>query len=163
MGAEVISDLSDEGVPVTNRSGLLSTKHLVPFVERKPGSISYWNLQSTAIVTLTPRAIDERGTLHAGRDAATFAKRASGYWPLQSAEKRGDRPNRLLAVQKSSHIIVGHWLLERDEPFHIVGGKNDSFRLVDPDEDNVQDAKGRQFEWDGRKVGTLLTWSQDLG
>ena len=163
LGAEVISDLTEDDKPVTNRSGVLSTKHLVPSVERKEGSVSYWALQRTAIVTLTTRAIDERGTLHAGRDAATFATRASGLWPLRSAEKRGDRPKRLLAVQKSSHIIYGHWRLDEDAPFVLGSPKNDRFRMVDPLEDNVDDCKGKQFEWDGRGVGTLLTWSQDLG
>lgn len=162
MGAEVISDLRHDGRPVTNRAGVLGTKHLVPAIFRREGRVSYWDLQSTAIVTLKPSAIDDRGTLHAAKGAATFAARAEKYWPLNSAIQRGDKPEKLLAVQKSSHIVLGHWDLDSARPMNSMENGDGVFRLVDAEADDVDGLKGKRFDWAGRGVGTRITWSDDL-
>jgi hypothetical protein len=80
-----------------------STQHLVPAVLRKEGTIDYGTLMQTAIVVLKPGDIDERGSLHGGRDVATFVTRAEKFWPLNTRRLLPAQP-----VDAGCGLRVGH-------------------------------------------------------
>lgn len=141
----------------TNRAGMKSTQHLVPAVFRKDGEVNYWTLKQTAIVTLKPGDIDERGTLHGGRDVATFVARAEKTWKLKTAKRVGYNPRRLLAIMKESHVILGDWDLDPATPV-----LDDSFVLVNPSNDDPRGVKGMHFDTAGAHLSDLVTWSSDI-
>lgn len=162
MGAQVLSDLDgDAGEPVTNRAGVLSTGHLVPSVMRRDGTVTFEELRRTAVVVLSMDSIDERGTLHAGRRAATFAERAEKWWGLGAAIDRGARPRRLLAVMRGSAVVLGQWHLCEDRPMER-SEQGGVFLLADPEEDDAEGLKGRTLLWQGNGPGGSLKWSLDL-
>lgn len=147
-------------VQVTNRAGMAGTKHLVPATFKKEGEVDYFALERTALVTLRPNAIDERGSLHGGRSAATYSERAREFWGLQRACSNGYNPVRLLAVSTGDNTIVGDWDLVEDDPILVRGGKNDAFQLVDANEDDPREVKGmRLVHFRGSQT---VAWSQDI-
>jgi len=159
-GLRVFSDREDAreiAAQATNRAGMKSTQHLVPAVLRKEGTIDYGTLRQTAIVVLKPGDIDERGSLHGGRDVATFVTRAEKFWPLKTASSVGYRPRRLLAMMKTSHIIVGDWDLDLQTPV-----LDDRFVLSEPRNDDPRGVKGMRLDLAGARLGNLVTWSCDI-
>jgi predicted GIY-YIG superfamily endonuclease len=159
-GMRVVSDREDTREIVaqaTNRAGMKSTQHLVPAVLRKRGAIDYGTLEQTAIVVLKPGDIDERDSLHGGRDVATFVARAEKYWPLKTACSAGYRPRRLLAIMKTSHVIVGDWDLDLEAPV-----LDDRFVLGDPRNDDPRGVKGMRLDLAGARLGNQVTWSSDI-
>lgn len=158
-GMRIFSDREDAPEIVaqaTNRAGMKTTQHLVPAVLRKEGAVDYGTLEQTAIVVLKPGDIDERGSLHGGRDVATFVTRAEKYWPLKTACSVGYRPRRLLAIMKTSHVIVGDWDLDLEAPV-----LDDRFVLADPRNDDPRGVKGMRLDLAGARLGNLVTWSSD--
>ena len=159
-GMRIFSDREDAREIVaqaTNRAGMKSTQHLVPAVHRKEGVIEYGTLEQTAIVVLWPGDIDERGSLHGGRDVATFVARAEKTWKLKTARLVGYRPRRLLAIMKTSHVIVGDWNLDLEAPV-----LDDRFILADPRIDDPRGVKGMRLELAGARLGNGVTWSSDI-
>jgi hypothetical protein len=159
-GMQVLSQRGDAGEIVaqaTNRAGVKSTRHLVPAVMRKEGTVHYGSLERTAVVVLRPGEIDERGSLHGGRDVATFVSRSGKTWPLQTARSVGYGPRRLLAIMKTSHVIVGDWDLGTETPV-----LDDRFVLDDPAEDDPRGVKGMWLDLGGARLGDRLTWSSDI-
>ena len=150
-------DAAEIAAQATNRAGMKSTQHLVPAVLRKEGTIDYGALKQTAIVVLKPSDIDERGTLHGGRDVTTFVARAEKSWPLTTACYYGYRPRRLLAIMKTSHVIVGDWDLDPETPT-----LDDRFVLADPHNDDPRGVKGMRLDLAGARLGNLVTWSSDI-
>ncbi len=156
----VLSDHVDTGeliAQATNRAGMKSTSHLVSAVMRKAGTVKYDDVTRTAVVVLKPGGIDERGSLHGGRDVATFAARAEKHWPLTTAHRLGYCPRRLLAVMKTSRIILGDWDLDQESPV-----TDEMFVLADPDDDDPRGVKGMWFDWGSTRVGNQVTWSEDI-
>ena len=159
-GMRILSDREDAleiVAQATNRAGMKSTQHLVPAVLRKEGTIDYGTLKQTAIVVLKPGDIDERGSLHGGRDVATFVTRAEKVWPLTTARSANYGPRRLLAIMKTSHIIVGDWDLDLETPV-----LDDRFVLAEPRNDDPRGVKGMWLDLAGARLGNLVTWSSDI-
>jgi predicted GIY-YIG superfamily endonuclease len=159
-GLQIFSDREDVREIVaqaTNRAGMKSTQHLVPAVLRKPGTVDYSTLRQTAIVVLKPGDIDDRPSLHGGRDVATFVTRAEKYWPLKTARTAGYAPQRLLAIMKTSHVIAGDWDLDLETPV-----LDDRFLFADPGNDDPRGVKGMQLDMAGARLGNLVTWSGDI-
>ncbi len=159
-GMRILSDREDAleiVAQATNRAGMKSTQHLVPAVLRKEGTIDYGTLKQTAIVVLKPGDIDERGSLHGGRDVATFVIRAEKVWPLTTARSANYGPRRLLAIMKTSHIIVGDWDLDLETPV-----LDDRFVLAEPRNDDPRGVKGMWLDLAGARLGNLVTWSSDI-
>lgn len=159
-GLRILSDREDAGEIVaqaTNRAGMKSTQHLVPAVFRKEGAIDYGTLERTAIVVLKPGDIDDRASLHGGRDVATFVARAEKEWPLATARSAGYRPRRLLAIMKTSHVIAGDWDLDLEAPV-----LDDRFVLADPGNDDPRGVKGMLLDLGDARLGNLVTWSSDI-
>jgi len=159
-GMQIFSDRDDAReiiAQATNRAGMKGTQHLVPTVLRKEGTVEYGTLEKTAIVVLKPGDIDDRPSLHAGRDVATFVTRAEKYWPLQAAGSAGYRPRRLLAIMKTSHVILGDWDLDPEGP--VLG---DRFVLAEPNNDDRRGVKGMRLDLAGARLGNRVTWSSDI-
>lgn len=161
-GFRVLSDHPDTEeilmAVTTNLAGTRSTKHLVPAVAQRPGSVSYWSLERTAIVTLKPDAIGSRPTLHSGRSVTTFAERAQTEWPLTTALRKNYGPRRLLAILKGRHTIVGDWDLEV-EPITEDGL---GFQFRSAMDDDPRRIKFMRLDLDGARLGNLVTWSEDI-
>lgn len=150
-------DATEIVAQAVNRAGIKGTKHLVPAVFRKDGSIDFGTLRRTAIVVLKPESIDARGSLHGGRPVASFAARAESEWDLRKAKRKGYRPQRLLAILKKSQVVLGDWDLDPETPLH-----DDRFALADPTNDDPRGVKGMRLDLAGDHLGNLVTWSNDV-
>lgn len=114
-------------------------------------------LKKTAIVVLKPGDIDDRPSLHGGRDVSTFVTRAEKYWPLKTARSAGYGPCRLLAIMKTSHVIAGDWNLDLEAPV-----LDDRFLLADPGDDDPRSVKGMRLDLASARLGNRVTWSSDI-
>lgn len=153
--AHVLSDHPDQAEiidAVTNRSGVVTTSHMVPAFKPREGTVMYTDLRRTAIVVVKSEAIDTRPTVHAERGPAIMADRAKKFWKLGKAVNYG--LERLLAVLKTHHVILGDWDLDPDQPVVVDQGE---FRLLDERRDDPRGVKGMRletpkgFHWQGQQ------------
>lgn len=150
-----------------NRAGVQSSRFVVTLQENKEGSIHYDNLARTAIVTVGLDKIDPvRGTIGAHKQNGD---RILQYWRLSTAAREGRPVERLLAVSKGTHRIVGDWDLDSQRPFENTEPSRANaatwrFNAVDPAEDDPRGIKGMKYEWSARvgqpQVGPI--YSADL-
>lgn len=169
-GTEVLSDRDDLSA-LTNIAKVSSSKHLRVAVYRRDGVVRFDDLERTALVTLSFDAIGRGSTrrpvLHGGRSAQVFHKRATRFWGLSAADQRRRRKQlpdgtlprdveRLIAVQKSTHTILGAWTLDDRQWRQTSGG------WVFITRDELPELRGQQLDWCGAQPGNLLTWSPDI-
>jgi len=174
-GATVLSDLADAPA-LTNIAKVKDSRYLAQAVHTADGSVDFTSFEKTAFVIASVDQLpgDLRPTLHGGRSADVFAQRASKYWPLGAAEKRrraaqlaAGQPGetspvrtveQLVMVQKGTGTILGAWTLTAEQ-WRPTGGANEwEFLLDEP----IGDLRGKHLDWNGYRVGTLVTWSTDL-
>ncbi|AJW78710.1 hypothetical protein [Clavibacter michiganensis] len=175
-GVKVIVDdeRAEDLTNVTNIAKVGSSKYLTPAVFAREGSVRYDQLTRTAIVILHHDDIDDVGdgtrrpALHGGRGAEIFHERATRWWGLGAANARrakkrvGDAGlprdvDRLLAVQKSTSIILGAWTLS-DEQWRR---DSDSWMFVT--EQPIEEWRGQRLDWRGAvHAGGALIWSPDI-
>ncbi len=155
LGRTVV-DLNDPAV--TNIASTKTSRYLVPAVVRRPGVVFYEELERTAIVTVTPDDLEDgRGAIHGGRRNAELAERARQWWDLAASRGRAIQPRRLIARLKGAGVIVGDWDLDESVP-----STGDSFNLVDAENLDPREIRGKRLEMGGRRLSTKVTWSQDI-
>lgn len=175
MGAKVVIDSNNDAdgemtetrqatkTAVTNRSALVSTSHIGPAVYTQPGEVDFFDLKKTGLVTLDPTRFGDQGTIHAGRLPEQMAERARKWWSLSRAARNEYAPQRLLAIMKSTNVILGDWDLVSDSP--IVHHDEDTrefnaFNLTDPTSDDPRGVKGKKLTSFRGSQG--VSWSQDI-
>ena len=114
-------------------------------------------LEQTVIVVLKPGDIDDRASLHGGRDVATSVARAENGVAVGDCALGWHRPRRLLAIMKTSHVIAGDWDLDLQA---LV--LDDRFVLADPCNDDPRGVKGKLLDLGDAGLGNLVTWSSDI-
>lgn len=147
-------------VEITNRSAVSSSRYLVDVVKRIQGTVKYGDLQYTAIVTVTPDELLDgtgRGTVHGGKSIQELAERSLGSWGLTSSRDRGDKVLRLIVRMKGNGVILADWDLDADNPT-----MNDHFVPREINEFNPRGVCGMTLDMEGQRLGTLVTWSQDI-
>ncbi|MBD7980217.1 hypothetical protein [Oerskovia merdavium] len=196
FGARVILDASDgEQILresdslqriVTNISGTVQTKHLVPALPIQEGAppVRYSHLIGAAIVMTTLEELDERPAVSGASTFDALAERASQFWRLRrrvdAATSTSTWPIRLILVSKGHHVILGDWdLADGAQSMRALGAGESqpngsgwcAFRLARPrwtieDGTAIGDV-GRTLEFDtayGPKnlQGSVAGWSEDL-
>lgn len=150
---------TEEGTTaLTNRSGVASTRHLVPALYRREGTVDFHDLSECAIVPISPRSIDTRPTVHAGRTVAEVEERARGAWSLGAARREGYPLRWLLAVSVNTgkNVILGDWDLA-DEPVTYDGT---AFQLKNPGCNDPRGVKGMELV--NKRMNLGHTYSADV-
>lgn len=179
-GLTVLSESGDLD-QTTNRAKVHGSKHMVPVLFQREGTVRYDELRKTVLVVLKLSSIGEhhegtfRPTLNASRSDAEFHYRATRWWGLAAAQKRrmrlpldpeGSIPrdvNRLIAVQKGGGLVLGAWDLSDQQWYYDdLTRKGWIFDTADSASPDTADMRGKVFDWCGAGCGTQVTWSSDI-
>lgn len=167
----------DAQASVTNIAGRRRTKHLVPAIFTRPGSVEWASLSETLIVPIKADEIEGKVAPFGGHKGAIFSERAREFWQV-NVEKR-KQVKHLMAVLRGRNIILGSWQIdhsgkfadtttwtrfEESPIFDPILNKHRataiSIPLVNPDEDDFMGIKGKALK--GCHLNQGVTYSPDL-
>lgn len=151
-GMEVVLDDESPEI-VTNRAGVVSTRELGPAIALRDGEVKADELGDAVFVSISAAEMDVRPTPFGGREAASFATRAQKYWNISAAKRPGVR-HMVALLKGSGNVILGSWRVDPEQRWESIPDWESldlPYRtrvvipLVDPNEDNFRDIKGKRL------------------